>query len=231
MLPSEVVGYVPEAKHYTQLREAENALDRITKAKKLDLEEMVVQPSPTVKTMLLLHIYNTHYNQQNAFTLTSEEIKVPAWCLRIEGKVLLGNIQDSEVLSTIQPYIKMTHYIRKIEVAFDKEQVDYPHIEWNQDTSASGLKSSEDKDGIEIIREGNKELDLTISIHINHSPEQFKARPELFSLIGIRQCTRTQAIAALWEYIKANRLQDQQDRKVINCNKELKVVCLDALIL
>ena len=116
----------------------------------------------------------------------------------------------------------MTHFVRKIEISFNKQE--YPDIEWNKDTFAAGLKASEDKDGIEIIREGDKELELTIGIHMNFVPKQFKARPELQALIGVQQCSKTQAISALWEYIKVNRLQDQQDRKLVNCNKELKTV-------
>ena len=210
-----------EAKYYNQFRELEKGVDMTVKSKKLDLEEMAIQPSPKVKTMMLLHIYNTHYNQGNVYTISKDSsIKVPAWSLRIQGKILMSNkMQDSEELSTISPYLKMTHFLRKVEISFNKEQVDYPDLEWNKETA-----KNPDRDGIEIIREGNKELDLSISIYINYSPRQFKVKPKFFSLIGIRQCTKVQAISALWEYIKANRLQDQQNRQKINCNKELKAL-------
>ncbi len=224
-LPAEVTDYVGEAKYYDQLRDLETQVDDVSRAKKLDMEEMVIQPSPKVKTMLLLHIYNVHYNQANSFSLSREDIKVPAWGLRIQGRAILGKALESEVLSTIQPYVKMTHFVRRIEVAFSRDQVDYPDIEWCKDTSsAQGGKGGEDRDGIEIIREGGRELDLVISIHVNYSPRQFKVKSELQALIGIRQCTRTQAISALWEYVKTNRLQNQQDRQVVDCNRELRAV-------
>jgi SWI/SNF-related matrix-associated actin-dependent regulator of chromatin subfamily D len=224
-LPSEVLSLVPEAKHYLQLRDLEKDLDSLIKAKKTDLEEMVIQPYPKIKTMLLLHVYNTHYNQTSGFTLRQENISVPAWCLIIEGKVLLPKLEDCEELATIKPYLRMTHFIRKVEISFNKEQVEYPDIEWNKETHLSGTsggQAEEDKDGIQVIREGDKEYDLSIAIHINYTPKQFKVKSELSALIGVRQCTRMQAVSALWEYMKANRLQDQEDRKVINCNKELK---------
>jgi len=191
------------------------------KTKKLDLEEMVVQPNPKIKTMMVLHIFNTHYNQGNQYSLKKDEIKVPAWSLKIQGKILAPDkIQDTEEFSAISGYLKMTHYLRKITIKFDKNEVDYPDLEWNKKTS-----KALNKDGIEIIREGNKELNIQIAIHINYSPKQYKLKPELLTIIGIKQCTKVEIITALWEYIKANRLQDQQDKQIINCNKEIKAIC------
>ncbi len=226
-IPAEVAGYVPEAKYYSQLKNVEAELDQILRAKRMCLEETVAQPPPKVKTMLLLHIYNVHYNQKNLFTLSDPTIKVPAWALRIQGKVLLPKIGAFEDLSDTSPYIKMTHMLRKVEIAFNREQADYPDIEWNKEIYTTGLgaeQSAENKDGIEVVREGDKELDLTISVHIDYAPRQFRVRPELQSLIGLRQCTRAQAMNSLWEYVKANHLQDPEDRRVINCNRDLRLV-------
>ena len=226
-MPAEVMNYVPEAKYYAQLRDTENEMEAIVKSKKIDLEELTTQPAPHVKTMLLLHIYNVHYNQSNPFTITNENaIKVPAWNLRLQGKVLFPKLESFEELPSSSPYIKMTHFIRKLEISFNKEQVNYPDIEWNKEATSQDAPMGEDKDGIEIIREGDKELDLLISLHVNYSPKQFKVKPELSSIIGIRQCTKMQAMAALWEYVKSNKLQDQQEHRLIVCNRELRLVIL-----
>ena len=66
----------------------------------------------------------------------------------------------------------MSHFFKKIEISFNKEQVEYPDIEWNKDNSTS----SGEKDGIEIIREGSQELDLIIKLYINYLPFQFKVK-------------------------------------------------------
>jgi SWI/SNF-related matrix-associated actin-dependent regulator of chromatin subfamily D len=197
-------------------------LDITVETKKANLEEMLIHPSSKVKTMMTLHIFNVHYNQSNQFTLSREDVKVPAWKLVVQGKIRVSDKeQDKEEAMAISPYLKMTRFVKKIEIMFNKDQVDYPSLEWNRETYNKELG---EKDGIEILREGNKELDLNILIQINYSPKQYKVRPELYSVIGIKQCTRLQAISALWEYIKINRLQDQQDRQVVNCNKELQAV-------
>lgn len=33
--------------------------------------------------------------------------------------------------------------------------------------------------------------------------------------------TRVNIIGALWQYIKSNRLQDNENREIVNCNQEL----------
>lgn len=197
-------------------------MDLTVATKKADIEEMLVQPNPRIKTTMTLHVYNLHYNQPSPFSLFRDDVKVPAWKLVIRGKVKVpAGAEDKERTAAVAPHLKMTRFVKKVDIAFDKEQADFPNLEWSRDTHSKELG---EKDGIEILREGNKELNLTILIYINHSPKQYKVKPELSSVIGIKQCTRFQAISALWEYIKVNRLQDQQDRQIVNCNKELQAV-------
>eukprot|EP00826_Nyctotherus_ovalis_P005932 TRINITY_DN11356_c0_g1_i3.p1 TRINITY_DN11356_c0_g1~~TRINITY_DN11356_c0_g1_i3.p1 ORF type:complete len:203 (+),score=53.73 TRINITY_DN11356_c0_g1_i3:531-1139(+) len=167
--------------------------------------------------MLLLNVYNVHYNQPNSYTIPDSKISVPSWALRIQGKVFCPQLDAFTGLDTERPYIKMTHFIKRIEVAFDKDS-NLPAIEWDRQNLEEEVT---EHSGFEIAREGDKELEVTISLWINCTPRQFKVKKELHSLIGIRQCTRTQAVTALWQYIKANKLQDVNDRKIIHCNREL----------
>jgi hypothetical protein len=75
-IPSEVREMVKESNQYEKLKDFENNLDMLIKKKKIDLEELMIQPVPKIKTSLLLHIYNTHYNQNNHHTLTSPVILI-----------------------------------------------------------------------------------------------------------------------------------------------------------
>ena len=40
----------------------------------------------------------------------------------------------------------------------------------------------------------------------------------------MKKSSRIKILAALWEYIKANRLQDTENRKMINCNQQFRDV-------
>jgi len=166
--------------------------------------------------MLLLHVYNVHYNQENNFTIKDEKITGPAWSLKIQGKLVYPNIESFEDIDKTSSYMKMTHFIRKVEISFNKDQaISCPLIEWeNNEFSCS-------KDGLDITREGNSELDMQISIWLKYYPKQFKPKPALSQIIGFRQCTKLHAISAIWEYIKMKKLQDLNDHKIIRCNKEL----------
>ena len=42
--------------------------------------------------------------------------------------------------------------------------------------------------------------------------------------MGVKEETRARTVAALWHYIKAHRLQDAENKQVINLNSELKQI-------
>jgi len=48
--------------------------------------------------------------------------------------------------------------------------------------------------------------------------------PELQDIIGPGPMPRTEVTKALWVYIKANNLQDPQDKRKINADEKLKKV-------
>ena len=47
-------------------------------------------------------------------------------------------------------------------------------------------------------------------------PPQYKLDPRLARLLGVHTQTRPVIINALWQYIKAHKLQDQHEREYIN---------------
>jgi SWI/SNF-related matrix-associated actin-dependent regulator of chromatin subfamily D len=46
----------------------------------------------------------------------------------------------------------------------------------------------------------------------------------LQSILGIVEESRARISAALWQYIKSNRLQDPEERRFVNLNSELQKV-------
>ncbi len=48
--------------------------------------------------------------------------------------------------------------------------------------------------------------------------------PDLAKVVGEEPLPRTQIIKKMWDYIKANNLQDQNNRRMINADETLKVV-------
>jgi len=60
-----------------------------------------------------------------------------------------------------------------------------------------------------------------VLLYLQSHPKRFKLSPRLSEVLGIEEETRIRIIGALWQYIKSNRLQDKENREVVNCNKEL----------
>ncbi|WVZ10877.1 hypothetical protein V8G54_015407, partial [Vigna mungo] len=48
--------------------------------------------------------------------------------------------------------------------------------------------------------------------------------PEMAALVGAQQISRTQALKLIWAYIKANNLQDPEDKRTIICDEKLKKI-------
>lgn len=48
--------------------------------------------------------------------------------------------------------------------------------------------------------------------------------PTLATVIGPQPLPKTEVVRRLWEYIKANKLQDSHNKRLINCDGKLKAV-------
>jgi chromatin remodeling complex protein RSC6 len=47
---------------------------------------------------------------------------------------------------------------------------------------------------------------------------------DLAAVVGSKPLPRTQAVKKIWDYIRANKLQDAKNRRMINADAKLKVV-------
>jgi len=48
--------------------------------------------------------------------------------------------------------------------------------------------------------------------------------PQLAEIVGSRPMPRTEITSRVWDYIKKNRLQDQQNRRAINADEKLRPI-------
>ena len=58
----------------------------------------------------------------------------------------------------------------------------------------------------------------------DYQPAQFKLSSALSRVLGIHTQTRAVIVAALWQYIKCNKLQDPDEREYVNNDTYLKEV-------
>jgi SWI/SNF-related matrix-associated actin-dependent regulator of chromatin subfamily D len=92
-------------------------------------------------------------------------------------------------------------------------------VEWIK----ASCKAGATYDCIQIAREWpeTKNLHLKVKLWLDHSPRRFTLSEKLQKVLGMKEESRSRIVAALWQYIKSNRLQDSEKRQKINLNGEL----------
>ena len=194
-------------RQYKRLIHKSSKLDMFIKEKLVTLKESLLQPPSKLKQNLNIKISST-FNQENS-----------EWNLRIEGKVMVD--QDSNL--TCGKDIKMLNFFEKIFIDFEEDQSKYMNIDWRKLNNLNNC----DYDAIDITRSmipEKENIKISIKFFKEYSPKEFMISEKLSKLIDMEQGNIITIVNALWQYIKLNRLQDRDRRKVINCNKEMEEI-------
>ena len=83
---------------------------------------------------------------------------------------------------------------------------------------------SSETDGLEIKRSSAKEMEINIALYLYSNPQKYKINDKLANIIGFTNASRATILSALWEYIKLNRLQDKENRNLINNDSNLRQI-------
>ncbi|ELR11094.1 SWIB/MDM2 domain containing protein [Acanthamoeba castellanii str. Neff] len=217
-LPEKIVGYVPEAEAYDRLVEFERRLDATLLRKQLDIQESKQGKTSRTTKILRMFIYNTYDNQQGYYHVDEAGVhEPPSWTLRIEG-YLFDQEVDLQRRTTSRPTkTKFSRFFRKVLVQLDKD-VYTPNdtIEWDK------AQSHGDTDGFEIKRAGDAETTAKIILHLDYAPNRFKLSPALGGALGMHTDTRPKIVLGVWQYVRANRLHDPEDRRYVVCDEVLQ---------
>lgn len=156
------------------------------------------------------------------------------WILRIEGKIdqtglnvnssssgLTPSSSKSQNLNRSQTPKKFSNYLKSLIIEFGDETV-----EWNKFSTSSPLNT----DGFEIKRavpsslasSSNWEIPCNIHLQFDFSPERFRLAPALANLLNLTLATRPAIVVALWQYIKLHKLQESDEKKIINNDSALQ---------
>lgn len=152
------------------------------------------------------------------------------WILRIEGKIdqtglstaaLSGssrNSQQHQQAARPQPPKKFSHHLKSMIVEVGDEIV----VEWNKYSADANSNC----DGFEIRRpcDSSNAVDIPCKIHLqfDFAPERFRLAPALASLLNMTLATRPAIVVALWQYIKLHKLQESDEKKIINNDAALQ---------
>lgn len=193
----------------------ERKLDATIMRKRLDIQEALKRPMKQ-KRKLRIFISNTFYpSKETEGGDPGAESSVASWELRVEGRLLEDNKSDPNKIKR-----KFSSFFKSLVIELDKELYgpDNHLVEWHR------THSTQETDGFQVKRPGDRNVRCTILLLLDYQPLQFKLDPRLARLLGVHTQTRPVIISALWQYIKTHKLQDAHEREYITCDKYLEQI-------
>lgn len=152
-----------------------------------------------------------------------------------DGKGEKG-VQKQKTQSTIPPRKRLSHFFKSITVDFGKPNAntsaDTTPITWVKPVPVApgaSIPEAADFDSIEFSRQSSVNLNATINLVRDETPERLRLSPELAAILDAEEETRPGIVVGLWEYVRAMGLQESEDRRAIRCDERLFAVCRSCL--
>ena len=210
VLPLELTEIVPESESYMELLDFEKKLDTTIMRKRLEIQEALKRP---LKVKRKLRVMITTQLNVPPEAKDLEDKPVLQWEMRVEGKLVDDPQKQRRKFST---------FFKSLIIELDREIYgpDNHLVEWHRSAN------TEETDGYQVKRPCEESVDCkcTILLVLDHDPPQYKLDPRLARLLGLTSQSRPVIIEHFWQYVKTNKLQDQEEHEYINCDKYLEKI-------
>lgn len=130
-----------------------------------------------------------------------------------------------------RPKTRLSHFFKAITIEFDRNknlQADYAtQIEWKRPSyppRALTYPPGADFDSLEFERKGDQDINCTI--HFYRDDDRFLLSDPLAELLDSKEEDRRSVIIAIWDYIKAMNLQQDDEKRAVQCDDRLRKVSL-----
>ncbi|SZF06390.1 unnamed protein product [Blumeria hordei] len=223
---------------YAQLKEVERRLDSTITRKRLDIQDFVNRNVKRSRT-LRIWIGNTVENQ--AWQADSLDVDTfdfnthlePVYRVKVEARLLdedeafESDFSDDEASPHTPPESarpRFSHFIKALSADFErnrgKNSPDRP-IEWQKSNTTA---PAAEFDQLEFKRAGDENMNITINLFRDETPERFLLRPALAEILDTDVATRAEALMGVWDYIKVMGLQDDDEKRSFECDNRLKAL-------
>ncbi|EFQ98238.1 hypothetical protein MGYG_01273 [Nannizzia gypsea CBS 118893] len=92
------------------------------------------------------------------------------------------------------------------------------------DDEADPTVSDESDEEGETENRGEVNLNVTINLIRDETPERFQLSRELAAILDVDKDTRAGIVAGIWEYVKAMGLQENEEKRTIQCDDRLRAI-------
>lgn len=126
---------------------------------------------------------------------------------------------------------RFSHFFKSLSVEFDRTARSRlggdANVEWkkpDRTPQTSNLPAAADFDEFTFKRNGDENMNIAINLFRDEEPEKFELSPELADLVDMTEGTRQDIVLGLWEYIKLNGLQEDEEKRNFRCDDALRRV-------
>ncbi|MCJ1473706.1 SWI/SNF complex component snf12 [Lambiella insularis] len=130
-----------------------------------------------------------------------------------------------------KPRQKMSHFFKTIIVEYDRNKNLQPenagYIEWKKPPvppNTPNPLAAADFDYLEFERKSDENINCTINLYRDENPERFAVSKELAEIIDVEEATRERVVTGIWEYAHAMHLQQDEEKRLIQCDERLRAV-------
>ncbi|KAL8732338.1 MAG: hypothetical protein Q9181_003982, partial [Wetmoreana brouardii] len=131
--------------------------------------------------------------------------------------------------AVLQPRTKLSHFFKAITVDLDRSKTGQsdltPQVEWKKPAvqpNAVVLPPGADFDSLEFERQIDHPTNCTIHFYRDEQPERFLLSDPLAELLDSRVEDRRSTFIGLWDYIKAMNLQQDDEKRAVQCDDRLR---------
>ncbi|KAL4871774.1 hypothetical protein BDV12DRAFT_183599 [Aspergillus spectabilis] len=126
---------------------------------------------------------------------------------------------------------RFSQFFKTITVDFDKSPSTSPEemktINWAKPQlppNAVNLPPTADFDCVQFSRASQENLNVTISLVRDETPERYKLSKELAEVLDIEEETRSGIVLGIWDYIRAMGLQEDEEKRLVRCDDRLRAI-------
>ncbi|MCJ1398266.1 hypothetical protein MMC11_001463 [Xylographa trunciseda] len=130
-----------------------------------------------------------------------------------------------------KPRPKMSHFFKSIVIEYDRNKNLQPenngYIEWKKPvahSNSASLPPMADFDTLEFERKSDENINCTINLFRDENPERHALSKDLAEIIDLEEATRDRVVTGIWDYARAMNLQQDDEKRVIQCDDRLRAV-------
>lgn len=239
---------------YRQMREAERKLDAVTMRKKLEVMDSVnrtAREGRVLRVWVSNTVENQAWQGNGMDDTFDFDNPSATYKVKIEGRIIDeeeaggneegaergdGGEKEEREKSTEKRH-RFSDFFKQITVDFHRDaslQPDnFSQIEWKKPErpmrgapqAASNTSNEEaDFDSITFERKGDENVNVTINLYRDEHPDRYTLSPPLAALLARDEDDRAGVVAGIWDYVKAQGLQEDEETRRIHCDHLLKSV-------